>query len=265
MKKFLLLIIATTTIIGSAYAQKKEIMTNEIVISLVEMEFSSDIINAKILSSEAQFDTSIDALMHLKENNVHSDVIKTMINYQSTTDNKKLEKTGIYYFEGDEEKQILPTVFASSKTNILASALTYGIASSKIKSILNNAEASTVVSDTIKFVFHFTPLENEQLIATDWWFRVTVSPAEFVLVKLKSNERKGNREVEVGEINLWVGNKNGVQSKNAIKCDIVKLNDGEFSVKPSTKLEKGEYCFFYAGTIPLGGYTNQSVFDFSVQ
>ena len=52
--------------------------------------------------------------------------------------------------------------------------------------------------------------------------------------------------------------------KNIIKFDIEVLNDNEFKVIPAWFLEPGEYCFYYQGIVPVGGYTNQAVFDFSI-
>lgn len=267
MKKNLLLIVSLLMFAQpSLFAQEKEVMTNEIVISLVEMGLTSDIINAKILSSEAKFDVSINALKYLTSKKVSSDIIKTMINFQHKVDSKISEKTGIFLIDGDRENQILPNLFSATKTRTLAAGLTYGIASAKIKSILNNANASLVVNpNDLEFVFYFTPPKSDQFMANDWWFRVTSAPTEFVLVKLKNNKKKNIREIETGKANAWVGSDMGVNPKSVIKCDVIKLRDGKFSVKPSIILEEGEYCFFYAGTIPQGGYTNQSVFDFSVQ
>ena len=70
--------------------------------------------------------------------------------------------------------------------------------------------------------------------------------------------------MDIGKVNIYAGNSVGVDEKNVIKFDIEVLSDNEFKVIPAWFLEPGEYCFYYQGIVPVGGYSNQAVFDFSV-
>lgn len=63
---------------------------------------------------------------------------------------------------------------------------------------------------------------------------------------------------------MYAGNSIGINENDIIGFDIEAINDLEFKVTPKRPLEPGEYCFFYQGTIPQGGFNNQSVFDFSI-
>lgn len=63
---------------------------------------------------------------------------------------------------------------------------------------------------------------------------------------------------------MYAGTSIGVDEKNHIQIDIEKIDDYTFKVKPRYFLNTGEYCFYYQGSIPQGGYNNQSVFDFSI-
>lgn len=265
MKKLLLFI----CILASSYAANAqtttEILTNTSIIEMVDFGFEPSVIISKIESTASNFDTSFDALKALKNANVASNIIAAMV-YASKKETVKGKKTGIYFLDSNgSEQSILPTAFSGTKTRTLAAGLTYGIASGKIKSVLNNANSKNIIqsSDTLSFIFYFSPFNDTQRLATDWWFRTTTSPNEFVLVVL--DVKKRTREIETGKVNLWVGSDTGAKNKNVIEFNITKIEDGKYIVTPIVPLSKGEYCFFYQGTIPQGGYTNQSVFDFSIQ
>lgn len=266
MKK-LIICILLSLLSFVAWSQDNEVLTNASVIEMVDLGFESDLIISKIETTPSKFDVSMDALKALKNKNVASSIISAMV-YASKKEVAKDDKTGIYIRKANAEEQlVLPSVFSGTKTRVLASAFTYGIASEKIKSVLNNASSKNIINidDDMSFVFYFKPFNDTQRLATDWWFRVATSPNEFVLVTLNVNKNKETREIETGKANIWVGTDAGANNKSVIKFDIVDLGNGAFEVKPKERLKQGEYCFFYQGTIPQGGYTNQAVFDFSVQ
>lgn len=265
MKKLLLSVCILISLVS--FSQNNETLTNTSILEMVELGFEPDLIISKIETTPSNFDISMDALKVLKGKNVTSSVISAMV-YASKKDIVKEEKTGVYITNSDgEERPVLPSVFSGTKTRTLASAFTYGIASAKVKSVINNASSKNIVgvSDKIVFKFYFSPFNDTQRLATDWWFRIATSPNEFVLVELDVNKKNGVRELETGKVNLWVGTDAGAKNKSIIGFDIQDLGNGAYAVTPKEALENGEYCFFYQGTIPQGGYTNQSVFDFSVQ
>jgi len=272
MKK-LILIISGLLIWVSVFSQNEE-LTNQSIIDLVELGFSESVIIAKINSSMCSYDTNLPALKELKEKGVSESIIVAMINrandaleveYDDIDDEFGIGdfKTGIYMINGPDYIKILPTVFTGTKTNTLGSALSYGIASSKIKSVINKANSNNVVnSSSPEFLFVFEPSLGDNMGATNWWFATATSPNEFALAKLI--QKKKSRELETGSVNVFSGTNIGVSEKHAIPFNITTINDNVFKVTMSEPLEPGEYCFYYQGTIPQGG-SNQSVFDFSVQ
>lgn len=268
MKRTLLLtLLFFVTFTGAIAQNSSELLTNETVISLVEMELDSDIIISKIHSSKVDFKVDVTDLVELKNSNIPTDIIKAMIERQNVMNNSQVAKTGIYYIKDSEEHQIKPTVFASTRTTTLAAELTAGIASAKKISVINNITSENKLSaNNLSFIFYFAQFDNNQQYVTDWWFRATTSPAEFVLVVLKTKKNKKTREIETGNNNWFLGSTNdGVNSHKVIKCNITELESGKFSVSPSVQLTPGEYCFFYAGKAPNDGYVNQSVFDFTIE
>lgn len=256
--------------IGILSAQTEK-LTNQSVLDMVEMGFSEDVILTKIKTSETDFNAELSALKILKEKGISDAIIVAIMSTQKTNNDKDSEasetKVGLYYEDSSGKKKILPTVFSGTKTNTLGSAFSYGIASSSIKSILNNAESTNIINNNNPlFLFYFAPQKKESTFtggASNWWFYSATSPNEFVLVKL--DKKKNKRELKTGSVNMYAGSNLGVNEKQIIPFNIEIVNNYEFKITPKTQLQDGEYCFFYQGTIPQGGFSNQSVFDFSIQ
>ncbi len=264
MMKKLLMLCLCGFLYANAHAQN-EVLTNTSIVEMIELGFESDIIISKIETATTNFDTSIEALRALKDQNVPSAVLAAMVN-AGKKNSVVVEKTGIFFFnpEGAEQK-LLPTTFTGSKTRTLAAGLTYGIASGKVKSVLNSSTSRNTVPANAEFVFYFLPFKDTQMLATDWWFRAATSPNEFALVVLDVNKGKDIRELETGKVNAWVGADVGVKKDNVVGFDMTEIGNGVYKVTPREPLPPGEYCFFYQGTVPQGGVNNQSVFDFSVK
>ena len=122
--------------------------------------------------------------------------------------------------------------------------------------------SQNIIKSTIPDFYFIFNSNNVDTSLSNWWFSVASSPSQFVLVKLTS--RKNSRELETGKVNIYAGTETGVSEDASIKFKSFTINDSEFRVTPESILEPGEYCFFYQGSIPMGGYTNQAVFDFSI-
>lgn len=262
MKRILLIATAIIALNANVNAQESNI-NNQSVKDMIGLGFSEDIIISKIEGSECDFNTDIEALKALKEAGVSDEILKAMLTVNSNANKEKEEvRTGIFY----NDKKILPTVFSGTKTNTLGASFSYGIASAKIKSVLNGATSNNVVETTDPtFMFVFSNNSNNAFAnaSQNWWFTAATSPNEFVLVKL--SEKKNKREMNTGKVNVYSGTSIGIDEKYTIPFNIEAINDYTFKVKPKENLESGEYCFFYQGTIPQGGITNQSVFDFSIK
>lgn len=261
MKKALLLVSVLFCL--NLYAQEQP-LTNNSIIEMIDLGFSSDIIISKIETSPCDFNTSIDALKSMKEKGIDNSIIVAMIHRISDIKTNEAQRSGIYYKNGDDFIQLFPTVFSGTKTNTLGAALSYGIASAKVRSTMNGQHSNNVIeNNNPEFYFYFIPRKSDLVVsASNWWFSAASSPNEFALVRLTT--KKGRRELETGSVNLYAGTSIGVDEKNHIQIDIEKIDDYTFKVKPRYFLNTGEYCFYYQGSIPQGGYNNQSVFDFSI-
>ncbi|MBW2961783.1 hypothetical protein [Mesonia aestuariivivens] len=246
--------------LSSFLSRAQEKMNNQSVLDLLDLGFESEVIMAKINSSSVDFDTSIEQLKFLKEKGISSDVLALMI------DKSKVEiETGVFYYENNILKKINPSVFAGTKTNALGAAFSYGIASAKIKSYVNgNSSSNKLNKDNLTFIFQFDNKNKNDLGSVNWWFRSASSPKEFALTKLK--EKRNRRELITGKVTgITATSQMGVDVRDTINFLIEDLENGRFKVTLKEALETGEYCFFFQGTVPMGGFNNQSIFDFSVE
>ena len=251
------------------FCQTVEVLDNHSLIEMSKIGFSDDVIISKIAITDYSFDTSVDSLKYLKENGVSDDIIlhilqlgKTSEPVQEVPDDELYNhdmSPGLYYIDTDSEhKKIYPTPFSGNKTNTLGSALSYGLASSSMRStMIGSSSVNKIKTMLPKFLFVFkdsTSLDN-------FFFSSASSPHQFVLVRLEM--KKNRRELKTGSINLFSGTSFGIDEKSMINFNIEKLRGNEFLVHPSKLLRPGEYCFVYKGIIPYGG-TNQQAFDFTI-
>ena len=261
MRKITIILLLLCSLVANAQNE----LTNKSILDMIALGFSDDIIVAKIKTSTGNFDTSIEALKELKEKGVSDTIMVAIMNGKTQSTNINEVRTGIYIKADDKMIRILPTVFSGTKTNTLASAFTYGIADASIKSTLNGATSKNkILSAKPEFYFYFAKSHDNSFSvgASNWWFASATSPNEFSLVKLLSKRNK--RELKTGKVNIYAGSEMGVDESQAIKFNITQIDDYSYKVTPESSLEPGEYCFFYQGIIPQGGFTNQSVFDFSI-
>ena len=75
-----LLALATLAAPLTAQASKNaEVLTNQTIIQMVTAKLPKDVIQAKIQSSKADFDLTVDGLSALQTNKVPSDIVKSMM------------------------------------------------------------------------------------------------------------------------------------------------------------------------------------------
>ena len=231
MKK-IILVFALIMLGLSSYSQ--ETLTNKSVLDLIELGFDSELIITKIESSVVEFDTSLKALKILKNKGVPPKVLTIMIEKS-----KAVINSGIFYLENGKYKKILPAVFSGTDSKIGLAVLTGGLASAKNKSYLPNFSSTNKLTGGFQtFLFQFGQNSSDELNSRDWWFNTASSPNEFVLIKLKRNKGKNNRELTVGKVNAS-GSQSGISSKGAIPVEIKDIGAGKFEVTSRKPLERG--------------------------
>ena len=132
-----------------------------------------------------------------------------------------------------------PSVYSQSKMGgMFATALTYGIAKTKMKAVVQGAHAALRTSDP-EVIFFFYLEES-----TGKKFGGSTTPNEFTLLKLE--EKKNSRETVTGEMNAF-GSSTGTDDKANTGFTYKKVKPGIYQVAPNGRFVPGEYCFFPAG------------------
>jgi hypothetical protein len=257
-----------------------EVLTNGMVIEMVNAKLPSDVIITKIQTSKTSFDLSTPALVKLNESSVPSDVVKAMMQRNTSleipaaeppsnpNDPNTWHDPGIYVYasNGRETKLVMlePTVYSQGKSGgHFASAMSYGIAKIKWKAVVRNAHSNVKVGDS-KAVFYFY-FEEKGAGLSHPQFGGTSTPNEFTL--LKFDVKKEERETTVMKANAF-GSSTGTDDKANIGFKFEKLKPGIYKVIPTRDLSPGEYCFIGAGVggaFAPGAAQANRLFDFGVE
>jgi len=266
-------------------------LTNADVVKMAEAKLGDDLIISKIKSSPSNFDTSIDAILKLKDAGVSETIIKAMVEAKAAGDTaakeaaakevservsapplppdpndpKSPHDAGIYWLAKEKRGQPMillePAVYSQGKTgNMFGAAMTGGLSKAKWKAVVREGRATLRVNESLpEFWFYFE--EKSHGLSGSGFGGGASSPNEFVLAKM---EHKGDhRELVVGEIGA-LGASSGTRSKDTVPFDFVKVSPGVYKVKPNQLLAPGEYCFFYAGTNMTMGMAGGKLFDFGI-
>ncbi len=169
---------------------------------------------------------------------------------------------GVYYVDANDKLiKIEPIKFYKSKTNTLGAALSMGVASSSIKTIFKGNESSNKVNKESIFYFYFSSPSSTNMnsIQDNWMFIQSSSPKDFVIVKF--NQKKKERELTIGKVNIYSGTDIGISEDENVIVKTEKIKDNIYKV--SINADKGEYCFVY-NNAGAGSGAFLPVFDFSV-
>lgn len=273
MKKLFAVILLSLALVGLALPQTQstEVITNATVISLTEAHLGEALIIDKIRVSSCSFDLSTDGLLNLKKAGVADTVVQAMIQVSTPDANVTATKmsanpnnpqsphdAGIYSYDGKTMVQLEPTVYSGTKTGgLFTSAMTYGIASIKMKASVRNSHSVIRVPANADFYFYFEQASSGLSNSTGIGAYLTgaTSPNEFVLLRMES--KKNDREVVLSSFGAYRMS-TGTRTKDAVDFTTTKIAPGVYKVSVPN-LHAGEYCFFY-GT-PM---TRHKLFDFGV-
>jgi hypothetical protein len=292
-------ILSTLAISSLFWAQAAiaETLTNDSIIMLSAAGLGSEAIIAKIKASAATFDLSTEKLIALKSAKVPDAVIAAMLETSSkpnvsanaagtsnSADPLAPHASGIYLLRGTgssaQMMRIDATNSAQTKTSGgLASAMTYGIAKRKIKTVLNNPNARLQVSEPRPtFYFYFDQAQsslsqggssNPFAALMGGAQNPVTSPNEFTMLKFEISDNR--RQVDLGSLNIG-GLKMGTSDKQRVPFDYQDVAPGVFKVQPGVDLDTGEYGFTYTSAgggsmmamYGMGGQTTK-IFDFGVK
>ena len=288
MKKIIVLTAAIALFGLATPGLTDEILTNNSVIQMHLAGLPSSVILEKIKVSDTSFDTSVEELIALANSGVPEDVIAAMTKVsgaktRDTTstpgpttidqlDRGECPEPGIYLMMDDGSvKELEPSAYMGSKSGgYWKTAMTYGIASSKTKSMLQGMKANTRISNQSP-IFYFCFEESESGLSHQSYGATT--PGEFLLVKLQADYEENARVLVTGKFSAMSGGYSGPPPKYRANFTFEKIRDGAYKIMTSD-LEWGEYAFFYTGSASSGIASayglfmtggGGKVFDFSIE
>ena len=144
------------------------------------------------------------------------------------------------------------------KANALGSALTYGIAKTKLKLIFQGSTSPYLFSNNkahFRFYFGMVPASKAQRL---YMFMSSYSLRDFSVSKfmVKSNKR----QLTQGSYSIWQGSNTGLEFDEGVKISYKTIREGVFDV--IVEAQPGQYCFVFNNN-GAGGFN--SVFDFTIE
>lgn len=168
------------------------------------------------------------------------------------------DTVGIYVIQNGNKEIMESIKFAGMKANALGSALTYGIAKTKIK-----VEFAGITSPYIfnggkaqfRFYFGMVPAGKAMRL---YMFSNSFSLRDFSVSRFLV--KKNKRQLVQGSYSLFSGSSTGVDADNTVKIDRKEIRDGVYEVTVTG--QPGEYCFVFTNN-GVGAYN--TVFDFTIK
>ena len=301
MKKLFLMIVCALALSTQVANAQEEVVTNALIIQLLDEGFSSDeIIGFIENASTREVKSDLQSMRELKQHNASAELIKYIqkiakadfgydgVYWWNTSDGSKpvkllrsnfsveQKKAGIGGFASAVAGGLIGDALGGGESIVRGVAIGAALGGGKIKSeslALSGTHAAVVLSGdqasnpTFRFYFPKTEMDAFKGQADSWyyqWMNSIQSPNEFECVKLK--EKKNKRTLPSGMDFSIAGFGSSTEGKkNVVDFEIKSINNTTFEVTFPNGLEPGEYCFFYKNYQNEWFAQNICCFDFSVQ
>ena len=301
MKKLFLMLVCALALSIQVVNAQEEVVTNALIIQLLDEGFSSDeIIGFIENASTREVKSDLQSMRELKQHNASAELIKYIqkiakadfgydgVYWWNTSDGSKpvkllrsnfsveQKKAGIGGFASAVAGGLIGDALGGGESIVRGVAIGAALGGGKIKSeslALSGTHAAVVLSGdqasnpTVRFYFPKTEMDAFKGQADSWyyqWMNSIQSPNEFECVKLK--EKKNKRTLPSGMDFSIAGFGSSTEGKkNVVDFEIKSINNTTFEVTFPNGLEPGEYCFFYKNYQNEWFAQNICCFDFSVQ
>lgn len=258
----LLILSLAIFIVETIHSQPKETLTNKDIIELTKAGLSSEIIISKIDKTYCNFNLSTNGIIELKKANVNEMAIKAMIakmnssaemaptmtsGTSKSTDVKKVNEASIEIINH-------PYAWVKNKNTLL---LEKGTASLSAKMKLMGFSGTSTYYDLGGETSPVRISINDSLS-----FIINTGGGSIPELTLyKTTNSKGKRSAKVSTVQGLVPKK-GEKNSDAIIFAATQLKNGIYEIKPSIKLDKGEYLFCSKITISAASV---EVFAFAIE
>jgi len=275
--------LSVMVLVSLAYAQDNSAahrrLTNQDIISMVQLGLSEDVITAKIREVGASdpgalsFDTSVDGLRALKEAKVPDSVMKVMINPGATPaavvavaapmtidPNLPPPEVGVYWKDGAQFVLIHGQALTNMKAGGRAGSIfTDGLRNQHWDSVLEGPTSRNIVREHRPTFYLYVPDGADS--------------SDYVLIKL--NKKSDRREFQVGSFGGITGGKSGVKRDKEVSFKAEHVGIRTYKLALEADLPVGEYGFFMGtgqsntmagatGGNRSGGAAGGRIYDFSI-
>lgn len=168
------------------------------------------------------------------------------------------DTVGIYAKTQNGYELMEPLKFKGVKSNALGSALSYGIAKTKMKTEYTGETSPYVFNGkaTFRIYFGLVPTNKVQKL---YMFSSSSSSIRDVSVA-KFQVKKNKRQLTQGSYSIWTGSQTGLQTDNDVKVEAKQIRENVYDVEVTAV--PGEYCF----VINISGMSGfMPVFDFTIK
>lgn len=301
MKKIFLMLVCALALSVQVVNAQEEVVTNALIIQLLDEGFSDEEIIGFIESSSTrEVKSDLQSMRELKKHNASPELIKYIqklaksdfgydgVYWWNASDGEKpvklfrssfsheQKKAGIGGFASAVAGGLIGDALGGGRSVVKGVAIGAALGGGNIKSeslALLGAHAAVVLSGaqasnpTFRFYFPKTDMDAFNGQADVWyyqWMNSIQSPNEFECIKLK--EKKNKRTLPSGLSFSVAGfGSSSEGKKNVVDFEIKTINNTTFEVTFPNGLEPGEYCFFYKNYQNEWFAQNICCFDFSVQ
>ena len=232
-------------------------LTNDDVVKMITGGLAEVTIIQVIRKGPADFDTSPDALIKLKENGASPRIIEAMLGPVSSTPGvparaEPVSGRGVFVQSASEWKRIeeVSSVEVRSVGNI-AHGATFGIKEQRVICVFRGEKAERQLNER-RPVFHVAGLG--------------ASARDVYIVELRLNPDR--RDLEVGRSGLVKKLSYGFRKRDVHDVDVKRLGEDLLEVTPRQDLEPGEYIMVLGGVRMLpnasAGAEGTTGYDFGI-
>ncbi len=253
--KLILYLIISTVVSFAQSATRTEILTNTSIIELSKLGLSEAVISEKILQSECNFDTSINGFRQLKDAKVSDAIIALMLNPRANTSVLETTKApatspalktsgivdseghtvplppdkGAYLWDGKKLQLLIQNHAPSMGMNVGRA-----IGSAIIPFMKNQIELQLIGTSAAASFDYSQPI----IIVSGLGDVIPGMPSYRLLSVKQGGVRKDRRILGTYDISAL---HTMSMVDNEIPCEIKKVSEGIYTIKPAKPLTNGEY------------------------
>lgn len=237
--------------------QSPKPLTNDDVIQMVKANFSEETIIKAITANPTNFDTSVQALIALKQAKVSEKIINAMLASGEAKENTTTTKPsdplspdvppeiGVYIKDKGKLVEVQPEIVNWRTGGVLKSVATVGLTKGHVNGTINKPHSPLQTSAPVEFIIRCP----EGTVVTEYQL-------------LRMDEKKDRREFRA--MTGGIIHASGGSKKNAVEFSHEKIGPGTYRIQ-LTGLAAGEYGFLPPGLSSASIGSSGKIYTFGIE